>query len=329
MSLFFSYLKRQRKVMLLILLFFAVVALMFYLYDLPPEPALYALALCLFFGLLLFGIGFNHYVKRHDFLTHLAQNPEEAASRLPPPRSLLEQDYQTILYACSENHTQIMARYANDAQEMTDYYTLWAHQIKTPIAAMHLLLQEETFHPGLFSTELSKVEEYVEMALSYLRLNSESSDYLLRRYDLDAIVRSCVRKHAKLFILKQIDLDFQETDTFVLTDEKWLSFVIGQLLSNALKYTANGGRISISLEAPATLVIADNGIGIDPSDLPRVFEKGFTGHNGRTQQKSTGIGLYLCKRVLAQLGHTISITSAPGRGTQVRLDLAAAPQVIE
>lgn len=329
MALFFSYLKRQRKVIFLVLLFFAVIALMFYLYGLPPEPALYAFALCFSFGLLFLGIGFTVYARRHRFLAHLAQNPEEAASQLPPARSLLERDYQTILRACQENHTQTVAQYANSAQERTDYYTLWAHQIKTPIAAMHLLLQAESFHPDLFSTELSKVEEYVEMALSYLRLNSESSDYLLRRCALDDIIRSCVRKHTKLFILKQIELDFQETEATVLTDEKWLAFVIGQLLSNALKYTANGGQITIAMEAPATLVITDNGIGIRSEDLPRVFEKGFTGHNGRTQQKSTGIGLYLCKRVLTQLGHTISLTSAPGQGTQVRLDLSTAPQVIE
>lgn len=154
----------------------------------------------------------------------------------------------------------------------------------------------------------------MEMALSYLRLDSDSSDYVLRRYALDAILRSCVRKYARLFILKRIELELDETHAKVLTDEKWLSFVIGQLLSNALKYTPEQGHISVTwADATQTLTIEDTGIGIRPEDLPRVFEKGFTGHNGREQKKSTGIGLYLCRRVLGKLGHTIAITSTPGR----------------
>lgn len=130
--------------------------------------------------------------------------------------------------------------------------------------------------------------------------------------------------------MKRIELELDETHAKVLTDEKWLSFVIGQLLSNALKYTPEQGRISVTWEdATQTLTIGDTGIGIRPEDLPRVFEKGFTGYNGREQKKSTGIGLYLCRRVLGKLGHSISITSIPGQGTQVQLGLAAAEQVIE
>ena len=214
---------------------------------------------------------------------------------------------------------------------MTDYYTLWAHQIKTPIAAARLLLQAE---PAPSRTELEvelfRIEQYVQMVLGYLRLDSDSSDYVLRRYDLDAILRSCVRKYARLFILKRIELELDETHAKVLTDEKWLTFVIGQLLSNALKYTPEQGRISVTwADATQTLTIGDTGIGIRPEDLPRVFEKGFTGHNGREQKKSTGIGLYLCRRVLGKLGHTIAITSTPGQGTQVQIGLAAAEQVVE
>lgn len=330
MKFFFSYLHRRWKDICVVCLLCASTALMFYLYNLDWEPFTYILVFWLFLCFPVFLLDFRNYRRRHRGLVQLAQNPEEAAQCLPPSHNLVEQDYQALIHAISDNHTQVTADYAARDQELTDYYTLWAHQIKTPIAAMGLLLQEEPVRPELLAAELWKVEDYVEMALSYLRLDSDSSDYVLRRYDLDAILRACVRKYARLFILKRIELELDVTHAKVLTDEKWLAFVIGQLLSNALKYTPEQGHISVTwADATQTLTIEDTGIGIRPEDLPRVFEKGFTGHNGREQKKSTGIGLYLCRRVLGKLGHTIAITSTPSQGTQVKIGLAAAEQVVE
>lgn len=327
MRLLLSYLKRQKKLLLMLCLFGAVFACVFYLYNLPVEAVGYASVLCLAIGLLLFTISYLCYLTRHQLLHLLIQNVEETTFRLPAPMSSLEKDYQDLLMAVCQDRNRITAEHDSAYHDMTDYYTLWAHQIKTPIAAMHLLLQEELDRDALF-TELLKIEEYVEMALSYLRLGSDSTDYVLRRCDLDALVRSCVRRYAKLFILKQITLSFEESNLIVLTDEKWLAFAIGQILSNALKYTPEHGVIHIYHDQES-LMIADNGIGIRQEDLPRVFEKGFTGYNGREKQKSTGIGLYLCHRILTQLGHGITIVSEPGKGTLVRLNLSSAPQVIE
>ena len=176
--------------------------------------------------------------------------------------------------------------------------------------------------------ELLKIGQYVEMVLSYLRLDSDSTDYVLREYPLDDILRQAVRKFAKMFILKKITLDLQETGKTVLTDEKWLLFVVEQVLSNALKYTPAGGTIRIYGDG-ATVVIADNGIGIREEDQARVFEKGFTGYNGRADKKSTGIGLYLCRQVMDRLNHDISLTSRPGQGTLVRLDLGRESRMVE
>ena len=147
--------------------------------------------------------------------------------------------------------------------------------------------------------ELFKIEQYVEMVLSYLRMEEMSSDLAFEEYQLDDIVRQAVRKYSQMFILKRIRLDFQPLQRAVLTDEKWLVFVVEQILSNALKYTKEGS-ISIYLTTyreKLMLAIRDTGIGISREDLPRVFEKGFTGYNGRADKKSTGIGLYLCKRL--------------------------------
>ena len=214
-------------------------------------------------------------------------------------------------------------------RDMMEYYTIWAHQIKTPIAAMHLLLREEDSpHSRALEEELQRVEQYVQMVLGYLRLDGDNTDFVLRRCDLDAIVRRAVRNYAGSFIRKKLSLDYQGAKIWVLTDEKWLLFVIEQVLSNALKYTRTG-KVTISLEGEATLVISDTGIGIAPEDLPRVFDRGFTGCNGRLEQRSSGIGLYLCRRILDQLGHSIEIQSTPGKGTQVRLHLEQNPLAVE
>ena len=187
---------------------------------------------------------------------------------------------------------------------------------------MHLLLQEADLPQAReLQNELQRIEQYVEMVLCYLRLDSESSDYVIREYDVDDIVRQAVRKYANQFIRRKIRLVYEPLNCRVLTDEKWLLFVIEQVLTNALKYTRSG-TISITLEPEKTLCIRDTGIGIAPEDLPRVFEKGFTGYNGRAQQRATGIGLYLCRRIMKKLGHSISIESRLREGTAVHLYLS-------
>ena len=165
------------------------------------------------------------------------------------------------------------------------------------------------------------------MVLSYLKLDGNGSDFVLRKRQLDPIVRGCVRKYAKLFIIKKLPLNFTDTGMTVYTDEKWLSFMIEQLLSNALKYTSNGG-ISIYAEGKA-LVIEDTGIGISPEDLPRLGERGFTGYNGHEDKKSTGLGLYLCKTICGKLGHKLIIESKPQSGTRVKILFADSTMLYE
>nr|WP_325185800.1 sensor histidine kinase [uncultured Oscillibacter sp.] len=327
MSLLRAYLRRQYKLLLLLLGFFAVFAAVFFLYGLPPEALAYAAALCLALGLALFALGYGRFRARHRELRLLLHRAREKALPLPTPRGLLEEDYQALVRALCSHRAQLSAESENRLRDMTDYYTFWAHQIKTPIAALGLLLQERPDSAPL-EVELLKIEQYVEMVLSYLRLDSASTDYVLQDCGLDNVLRGAVRKLAKMFILKKISLDFQETGKTVLTDGKWLGFVVEQVLSNALKYTPEGGAIRVYGDGD-TVVIADSGIGIRPEDLPRVFEKGFTGYNGRTERKSTGIGLYLSRQVCERLGHGIAVTSRPGQGTLVRLDLSRGQRVVE
>ncbi len=325
---FLAYLKRQWKLLLLLIGIAAVFAAVFSLYDLPVEAVGYGAALCLVLGAVLFALGYWRFRSRHRELQRLLDRAEEPVLPLPPAGDLLEADYQALLAAVAAHRTRLLARERDKLEDMTDYYTLWAHQIKTPMAAAGLLLQEDPPPRGRLEAELIKIGQYVDMVLGYLRLDSDSTDYVFQDTDLDALLRQAVRKFARLFILKRITLDFQETGRTVLTDGKWLSFLVEQLLSNALKYTPAGGTVRIYGDGE-TLVIADTGIGIREEDLPRIFEKGFTGYNGRTGQKSTGIGLYLCRRVMEKLNHDLTIVSRPGHGTIARLDLSRKQRAME
>lgn len=204
--------------------------------------------------------------------------------------------------------------------DMVDYYTMWVHQIKTPIASMHLILQKEDSEDARrLRAELLRVEQYVQMVLCFLRLDSDFTDYVIKEYRVDDIIRPAVRRLAPQFIMKKLALEYDPADTIVLTDEKWLGFVVEQVLSNAVKYTATG---SIRIECDGdSLMISDTGIGIAPEDLPRIFDRGYTGFNGRTDRKASGIGLYLCRRICDNLGHSIEAKSVPGQGTTITIGL--------
>ena len=279
-------------------------------------------------ALLLALLDLRRFSLRHRQLSDALKSICVSDEQLPPPENLIEEDYRQLIRALGEEKQRQTSAMDLRMSDMQDYFTLWAHQIKTPIAAMRLILQTKPENSaGEIEGELFRVEQYVEMVLNYLRLDSDSTDFVFKTCALDGIIRQCVRKYAKQFIRKRISLEYQGTDLQVLTDEKWLCFVIEQILSNALKYTA-AGSIRIFTQGD-TLVIADTGMGIAPEDLPRVFEKGYTGYNGRTDKKATGIGLYLCKKILQKLGHGISISSEVGKGTRVSIDLSREELTVE
>lgn len=316
-----SYFRDHWKIMLLLAVCLGAYTVVLCLYRTDGEALEYGLLVAGLVILIGFLVDFLRYRRRFDSLKQArAQLPYEL--NLPAPAGRKEREYQQLLQTLFEQYRQLDNAGQTTRRETQDYYSLWVHQIKVPIAAMDLLLQT---HPGpdtpALQGELFKVRRYVEMVLSYLRLESSTTDYLIRRYDLDKIIRQGVRKFASLFILSQVKLEFTPTNLSVLTDEKWLGFAMEQLLSNAVKYTKPGGTVKIYAKPEQVLVVEDTGIGIAPEDLPRIWDKGFTGLNGRMEQKSTGLGLYLCRRVLSNLGHSIQIFSQPRKGTRVEVEL--------
>ena len=203
--------------------------------------------------------------------------------------------------------------------DLMDYYTLWVHQIKTPIAASQLLVKniEDSDLRQQMEQELFKIDSYANVVLQYLRLESFHDDLVFKRVPLEELVKEVVRKYAIFFIQKGLTVDLHDLDVAVITDRKWLLVIIEQLLSNSLKYTSTGG-IEIYFK-DQTLYIKDSGIGIKNSDVLRVFERGFSGYNGHMTQQSSGLGLYLSKKIAEQLGHKISLHSEVGQGTTVAI----------
>ena len=288
----------------------------FCLYHVEAEAIAYAVLLCLLLGAgLLVGRGI-HTARRIRLLRSAQSQLRAGEAPLPVPRTAEEAEYQALIRALYGELRGSEARYDRALQQMQDDYTLWAHQIKTPIAALWLLLDEGREEERI---ELQRIEGYVDVAMNVQRL-ARGSDLTVRECDLDALLRGLVRKYSRLFIRKRLYLRYEPLNRRVLTDEKWLTFLLEQVLVNALQYTREGG-ITIEMTGD-TLCVADTGIGIAPEDLPRVFERGFTGYNGRAQQRSTGMGLYLCKRAADLLGHGLRIESAPGQGTRVLIDLS-------
>ena len=321
MKLFFSYLNQRKKVIGLFFLFLLIHMAVFALYRLPVAATGYPVALCLVIGLIAIVLDYRKTARHHRTLSAIQSMTDAITLPLPGPEGILEEDYQQIVRLMCDEMRQRAGDAGRKYQEAIDYYTVWAHQIKTPIASMRLHLQnEDSPLSRQLSSDLTRIEQYADMVLTFLRLDSDSTDYVIRAYDLDAIVRQAVRKFSGDFIARKLKLIYEPMDAKIITDEKWLSFVVEQVLSNALKYTPSGS-IRIYMEAPKTLCIQDTGIGIAPEDLPRIFEKGYTGYNGRSDRKASGIGLYLCKRICQNLGHSISAASVPGEGTVVRIDL--------
>ena len=312
--MFKDYLKSRINVIILMIIVEGVFASSYFLFDMPAVTVLYPLILStsalIVAGVIDFVFTFNKHRK-------LTQN-EISASSDP-----IEKDYQEIIRKLKEEEAYSRQKTTSDYNNMVEYYTVWAHQIKTPIASMRLQIQsEDTESARKLMGDLNRIEAYVEMVLTFLRLDSDSTDYLIKEYDLDEIIRPAIRKFSREFILKKLKLEYEPIEFKTITDSKWLSFIIEQVISNAVKYTSEG-YVRIYMSEPGILCIEDTGVGISEEDLPRIFENGYTGFNGREDKRASGIGLYLCKRISDNLGHKIYAESKVGEGTKIFLDMRA------
>ena len=318
MEILKSYLKKNLKVYILFVVFITIFFIMFYLYNLPLEALIYTGSFCFLAALIASFSDFVNYRESYKKLKFLEKNILNDLEDLPKSLDIRIDYYHKIIEKLYEELEKLTQENRQKNTDMVDYYSMWVHQIKTPIAAMNFLLDNEEVDQKILQQELFKIERYVEMVLTYIRLDSISSDYVITKINLDEVVKDSVKKYATIFINKKIKLNYVSHETMVISDKKWLSFAFEQILGNSVKYSRADGEITIKTYENR-LVIEDKGIGIKEEDLPRIFEKGFTGFNGRYEKKSSGLGLYLCKKTLDKLGHHIEISSTIGKGTRVEI----------
>ena len=313
-------LRKNRVAILLWVLTVLTEWVVFYLYRIMWEPLLYAGALTLALGLLLLGLDLRREMQAARERLRLREAILTKWNDLPEEKTLEQADYGDMIRKLGRQLRQETATQEAQRQDMLDYYTTWVHQIKTPMAVMKLYLGTESPEHRAMGTELFRMEQYVDMVLQYLRLSSGENDLVIREYKLDELIREAVRKYAAQFVLKKLSLTYIPTEISVVTDRKWFGCILEQLLSNAIKYTPAGGSIAICVEEDA-LHISDTGIGIAPEDLPRIFEKGYTGENGRLERTSSGLGLYLAGKAADMLHIPIHVESTVGQGTAFTLHL--------
>ncbi len=316
MKQFFIYLRSKTVPILLFFLFTAIFAAEFALCSLPLGAVLYPAALCFLIGAAYVIIDFSREKKKHAALLRSAENAS-LLSHLPDPSTLSEDGYDTLVRALGDELTREKTESSATYSDTVDYFTVWAHQVKTPISSMRLALDgEDSDLSRRLKSDLFRIGQYADMVLAHLRLGSPSTDYVFTRCTLDSVIVPSVKKFSSEFISRRLSLTYEPIETAVLTDEKWLAFIIEQLLSNSLKYTREGG-ITIKMKDSRTLSLIDTGIGISSEDLPRITEKGYTGTNGRTHREASGLGLYLCRRIAENLSLDLKISSAVGHGTEV------------
>ncbi|HMM31262.1 MAG TPA: sensor histidine kinase [Clostridia bacterium] len=314
----FAYLKYRA---VLLFAYAAASALTLVIYYLAAQDMVYArytvLLYTVFLALFLVVDGVRFYRKRRA-LKALSSPFPYAADELPAPKSALEAEYARLFFELSQTYSSLKRQVESAHENSIEYYTLWVHQIKTPIAALSLVLsQMNDERSGVIRQELFKIERYADMALRYVKLSDISSDLLIEPCELYETVRESVKKFGVLFVYQKLSVEIEPFQWQITTDRRWLVFILEQLLSNALKYTPEGGiRI---YRAQNALVVEDSGIGIRAEDLPRIFSKGYTGYNGRTDGRASGIGLYLAKKAADALHISIEVQSALAQGTKVFL----------
>lgn len=327
-----NYIISKKKLFLMVLVCSAIFAFTFWMYGITVAAVLYPALVCMVMMAAAFAVmacsEYGKWKNMQEILQRAVGDDSEFVKILDTAEirkqvnttDEIENELLEIIERLKNGGMRLNDSMNMKYSDMVDYYTMWVHQIKTPIASMHLILQKEDSEDSRrLRAELFRVEQYVQMVLCFLRLDSDFTDYVIKEYRVDDIIRPAVRRLAPQFIMKKLALEYEHTDEVALTDEKWLGFVVEQVLSNAVKYTSEGS-ISIKCDGDR-LVISDTGIGIAAEDLPRIFDKGYTGFNGRADRKASGIGLYLCRRICDNLGHSIKVESAAGQGTTITIGL--------
>ncbi|WP_086315170.1 hypothetical protein A5821_002609 [Enterococcus sp. 7F3_DIV0205] len=322
MKLFLYYIFDKRLALITYLGIVGLFALTFFLYEIPFSAYSDAILFSILLIIVTMGVQFYFYLRKYRQLKEGIQAPKLYPSQKKSGYSLLDKEYERLVTVLDKEYRTEVGSLEASNQKLMDYYSMWSHQIKTPIAVLNLKMQENQLDQDILKQELFKIDQYLDMMLQYLRMNHTETDFVFEEIDLDQLVKDTVKKYAVFFIHKNLTFSLDPTNQTIISDKKWLQFVLEQVLFNAIKYTNQGGiRIYMNEEPQPELIIEDTGIGILPEDAVRVFERGYTGFNGRTYQNASGLGLFMSKEILIKLGHQIALISEVGMGTKVSLNL--------
>lgn len=309
-----SFLKREKFTIIFGIFIFFYILGVYLVFEFERVKTIYISFLYLF--LFFIYMIFLYFTRDRDYREEIALLNQKNYEKI---LEIKDSPLSRALYKSVEENKKFRNSEEKRRSDVKNYLTIWTHQIKSPIFALRLLLKKDEINKIECEKEIFEIEEYVGNILGYARLNADSTDYVFGKYNLDEIIRGVIRKYSIQFIGKNNSLDFFETNKIILTDAKWFSFILEQIISNAIKYTQNG-RVSIYLKKDE-LVIEDNGIGIMAEDLPRIFDAGYTGYNGRLEKKSTGLGLNLSKNIGKSLRVTLRCESEPKFGTKMYINL--------
>lgn len=323
----FEYIKER-------LIFLIINLIMFLLIGILMKIA--KVSISIIFALFLIWFGpvaiymFLEFIKFNRYLKNLTDTVEGLDKKyllsevIKEPRFQEERIITEVLKECNKSMHENVKHYRDDQMEYREYIETWVHEIKTPIASTKLILENDDSNlSSRINYEMKRVEGFIEQVLYYARSSDVSKDYIIKEFSLRDVVMKAVKSNSRDFINKNIKLNIKAIEGSIFSDAKWVEFIINQVIINAVKFSiANKGKVSIFSkinENNIVLTIEDNGVGISEKDIDRVFEKGFTGENGRKFGKSTGIGLYLCKKLCDKLGIGINLTSKEGLGTKVNI----------
>lgn len=320
-----DYIRDKGLFLAINLMIFMIIS--FLMYSLNVALVIIFLLFCVWF-LPLLTYMLIEYIKFRKYFNTVENILENLDKKYLLPEVLNEPDFiegekiHYIFKVLSRDMHENVKYYKNMQEEYREYIEMWVHEIKTPIASTKLLIENNTNEiTRKIDTQMDKIENFVEQVLYYSRSDEVGKDYIIKKTELSQVVKSVVKKNQRDFIGKRISLQLGNLDEIIYSDAKWIEFILNQIVGNAIKYS-KGQEDKIKIESKIlansiVLTIEDNGVGINERDLNRVFEKGFTGENGRKFGKSTGIGLYLCKKLCDKMGLGLSIESKENKGTKV------------
>lgn len=301
-----DFLKENKNLIIIFLIISITYLLVFLAFDIEIFVLLYGFLINLF--ILTSFLSYKYFRSEEITFEEITKNPSNREKIIIDEFFKLDKKYKNL-----------MISYNNMESDIKDFYGLWIHEIKTPIAENKLILADDLPDHKLLIENNKKIEDYLNILLGFVRFNSKTNDYVFKEVNIDVLVKNIIREKSYDFISKKISLDFGNLNFRTVSDDKWVSFIISQIINNSLKYTSVGGSIKIYIENKG-LVIEDNGIGIKATDLPRVFEMGYTGENGRKVGSSTGLGLYLVKSIGKDLNLSIKIESEEGKFTKIMIN---------